>query len=55
MSTAFSGIQAPEVAAESWKVAVSLELAKEKDQRRILADDVKRLETQQAVSSKQRE
>ena len=32
------------------------ELAKEKDQlRRILADDVKRLETQQAVSSKQRE
>ena len=33
------------------------ELAMEKDQRRILADDVKvrRLETQQAVSSKQRE
>ena len=30
-------------------------MAKEKDQRRILADDVKRLETQQAVSSKQRE
>ena len=30
------------------------ELAKEKDQqRRILADDVKRLETQQAVTSKQ--
>ena len=31
------------------------ELATENDQRRILADDVKRLETQQAVSSKQRE
>ena len=30
-------------------------MATENDQRRILADDVKRLETQQAVSSKQRE